>query len=63
MPEISLTASTNFLLLYVDSPKVSGAFHADLLGLTPVETTPTFDLFAITPGALVASAGIPTLVL
>lgn len=49
MPQF--TPLPNFILLYVDSPKASAAFYADLLGLTPVETSPTFALFVL-PGGL-----------
>ena len=28
--------SPQYLLLYVDNPQASGAFYADLLGVTPV---------------------------
>jgi catechol 2,3-dioxygenase-like lactoylglutathione lyase family enzyme len=40
----------NYLLLYVDSPKASGAFYGDLLGLTPVEAQATFVLFVLPSG-------------
>jgi len=43
-------SASNYLLLYVDSPKASGDFYADLLGLTPVETSPTFQLFVLPSG-------------
>ncbi len=37
----------NFMLLYVDSPKVSGEFYSALLQQKPVETSPTFVLFRL----------------
>ncbi|HWK47962.1 MAG TPA: VOC family protein [Stellaceae bacterium] len=42
----------NFMLLYVDSPKASGTFYADLLGREPVEASPTFVLFALDSGLM-----------
>jgi len=39
-----------FVLLYVDSPEKSGKFYSEILGLTPVETSPTFNLFALDHG-------------
>ena len=44
--------SPSFLLLYVDSPKASAAFYADLLGLQPVEQSPTFAMFALPSGVM-----------
>src|SRR3954466_3448091 len=44
--------SPNFVLLYVDSPKASGAFYTDLLGREPVESSPTFVLFALDNGLM-----------
>jgi catechol 2,3-dioxygenase-like lactoylglutathione lyase family enzyme len=40
------------MLLYVDSPKASGDFYADLLGREPVEASPTFVLFALDRGLM-----------
>ena len=37
----------NFILLYVDSPARSARFYQDLLGKPPVETSPTFAMFAL----------------
>ncbi|WP_442579550.1 VOC family protein [Mesorhizobium sp. ASY16-5R] len=42
--------SPNFIILYVDSPAKSGAFYRGLLGLDPVETSPTFVLFVLPNG-------------
>lgn len=42
----------NFVILYVDRPQASGAFYADLLGREPVETSPTFVLFALDNGLM-----------
>jgi predicted enzyme related to lactoylglutathione lyase len=44
--------SPNFVLLYVDSPKASGAFYATLLERQPVETSPTFVMFALENGVM-----------
>lgn len=42
----------SFILLYVDSPAKSAAFYADLLGRAPVESSPTFAMFAIKDGLM-----------
>jgi len=42
----------NFVLLYVDSPRASAAFYAELLGHAPVESSPTFALFALDSGLM-----------
>ena len=42
----------NFILLYVESPPESARFYADLLGRQPVESSPTFALFALASGAM-----------
>lgn len=39
-------------ILYVDSPAASGAFYADLLGKTPVESSPTFVAFRLDSGVM-----------
>ena len=41
----------NLVILYVDSPPASAAFYSDLLGLRPVESSPTFAMFAMAFGA------------
>ncbi len=40
----------NLTILYVDSPKESGAFYAKLLEREPVEASPTFVMFALDKG-------------
>ncbi|WP_028534408.1 VOC family protein [Paludibacterium yongneupense] len=40
----------DYLLLYVDSPAASAAFYSRLLQLDPVESSPTFALFALPSG-------------
>ena len=42
----------NFVLLYVESPAASAAFYADLLGRPPVESSPTFAMFATQSGVM-----------
>jgi len=42
----------NFVLLYVDSPSASATFYAELLGHPPVESSPTFALFALGSGLM-----------
>ena len=42
----------NFTILYVDSPEASSRFYADLLGIYPVETSPSFALFALNSGLM-----------
>ena len=39
-----------FILLYVADPTASGAFYAQLLGVAPIESAPTFALFALDSG-------------
>ncbi len=42
----------NLIILYVDSPKGSAGFYADLLGKSPVESSETFCLFALESGLM-----------
>jgi catechol 2,3-dioxygenase-like lactoylglutathione lyase family enzyme len=42
----------NFLLLYVTNPTASAAFYADLLETRPVESSPTFAMFALENGMM-----------
>jgi|SRR3954447_3495079 catechol 2,3-dioxygenase-like lactoylglutathione lyase family enzyme len=42
----------NFILLYVDNPPASARFYAELLGKLPVETSPTFAMFALESGVM-----------
>jgi catechol 2,3-dioxygenase-like lactoylglutathione lyase family enzyme len=37
----------NFVILYVDSPSASARFYSDLLGKEPIESSPTFAMFAL----------------
>jgi predicted enzyme related to lactoylglutathione lyase len=42
----------NFILLYVASPAASAAFYEELLGRPPVESSPTFAMFALASGVM-----------
>jgi catechol 2,3-dioxygenase-like lactoylglutathione lyase family enzyme len=42
----------NFILLYVESPPASAAFYGDLLGRPPVQSSPTFAMFALASGVM-----------
>ncbi|WP_342362455.1 VOC family protein [Terrarubrum flagellatum] len=42
----------NFLLLFVDSPKASADFYAGLFDRPPVESSPTFAMFALESGLM-----------
>lgn len=42
--------TTHNLLLYVADPALSARFYAALLGLKPLEETPSFVLFGLAPG-------------
>ena len=44
--------SPNFFILYVDDPAKSAAFYQDLLGRAPVESSPTFAMFALDAGIM-----------
>jgi predicted enzyme related to lactoylglutathione lyase len=48
----SVLADPNFILLYVESSSASAAFYADLLGRPPIESSPTFAMFALTSGVM-----------
>lgn len=40
----------DFILLYVDNPSSSAAFYSELLGKKPIESSPTFAMFALDNG-------------
>ena len=42
----------NFILLYVESQTASAAFYENLLGKPPVDSAPTFAMFAAGPGVM-----------
>jgi catechol 2,3-dioxygenase-like lactoylglutathione lyase family enzyme len=45
-------ADPNFIILYVDSPTASADFYATLLGKPPIESSPTFAMFALPSGVM-----------
>lgn len=44
--------SLGFVVLFVSNPIASGAFYTKLLGLEPVEQSPTFVMFALPNGVM-----------
>ena len=46
MPDFSLN------ILYVDSPAASAAFYTKLLGVKPIEASPTFAMFPLKAGLM-----------
>jgi catechol 2,3-dioxygenase-like lactoylglutathione lyase family enzyme len=52
--------SPNFVILYVANPLTSAEFYADLLGLTAVEKSPTFAMFALDSGVMLGLWAVPT---
>jgi len=50
-------ADLNFVLLYVDSPAESAIFYTELLGRLPVESSPTFVMFALDSGLMLGLWG------
>ena len=42
----------NIVILYVANPSLSAAFYAQLLGKPPVESSPTFAMFALDHGMM-----------
>jgi catechol 2,3-dioxygenase-like lactoylglutathione lyase family enzyme len=47
----------NFVILYVDSPKRSETFYADLLGRPAIDSSPSFVMFALAPGVMLGLWG------
>ncbi|APR87030.1 hypothetical protein A7982_12379 [Minicystis rosea] len=47
----------SFVLLYVESPAASAAFYTTLLGRAPVESSPTFVMFALASGVMLGLWG------
>lgn len=43
---------TTFVILYVAQPATSVEFYAQLLGAAPVEQSPTFAMFVLSPGVM-----------
>jgi catechol 2,3-dioxygenase-like lactoylglutathione lyase family enzyme len=46
------TPTLSFVLLFVSNPQKSSLFYQDLLGIKPVEESPTFTLFALSNGIM-----------
>ena len=44
----------DFFILYVDSPEATAAFYSTLLGHPPIESSPTFAMFALASGVKLA---------
>ncbi|MFZ6754483.1 drug:proton antiporter [Undibacterium sp. Dicai25W] len=47
----------NFVLLYVSQPAVSAQFYSVLLGYEPIESSPTFAMFALSSGVMLGLWG------
>lgn len=45
-------SAPSMIILYVDSPPASATFYATLLGRPPVESSPTFAMFALESGVM-----------
>jgi catechol 2,3-dioxygenase-like lactoylglutathione lyase family enzyme len=45
-------SDTHFVILYVDKPAASAAFYSALLQRPPLESSPTFALFALDSGLM-----------
>jgi len=42
----------NFIILYVDNPTASAAFYGDLLGKSPLDSSPAFVMFGLDSGVM-----------
>lgn len=42
----------NFFILYVDKPLASAAFYTELLGAPPLDSSPSFVMFALPSGVM-----------
>ncbi len=51
-PDAVTKPKFGFVLLYVDNPPASATFYAGLLGIEPVETSPTFAMLPAAPGIM-----------
>lgn len=47
-----LQTKLGFVLLFVTNPQASSRFYEDLFGIKPIETSPTFALFALSNGVM-----------
>ena len=48
---------STFVILYVAQPATSTEFYAQLLGAAPVEQSPTFAMFVLSPGVMLGLWG------
>ncbi len=46
------SAQLGFVLLFVENPQKSSLFYQDLLGIKPIEESPTFTMFALENGIM-----------
>ena len=47
-----LKPNLGFVLLFVENPQKSALFYQEILGKTPIETSPTFVMFALNNGVM-----------
>ncbi len=47
-----LMPSLGFILLFVENPQKSGVFYQDILGIKPIEESPTFVMFMLENGVM-----------
>ena len=45
-----MSVDPNIVLFYVESPTISTKFYSEILGMEPVQSSPTFSLFELKPG-------------
>jgi predicted enzyme related to lactoylglutathione lyase len=50
-------SNINFIILYVENPKRSEKFYADLLGRKAADSSPTFVMFAMDSGVMLGLWG------
>ena len=46
------TPNLGFVLLFVSNPQKSSLFYQNLFGITPIEESPTFTMFALKNGVM-----------
>ena len=46
------TPSLGLVLLFVNNPQKSGQFYQEILGIAPIESSPTFVMFALKSGVM-----------
>jgi catechol 2,3-dioxygenase-like lactoylglutathione lyase family enzyme len=47
-----LVPNLGFVLLFVENPQKSGIFYQDILGIKPIEESPTFVMFMLKNGVM-----------